>query len=139
MDFFFVFVCKYFLMKNRYYNKNENYNFMKISKMDDKNDYIIINNYETLKYYNQNNVTNILKYLIKILIYCYLNNNNEDKSLIILTSVGINTKTKKIKEKKSYITLKYKIKNNTKDIKLFGKKFVENNHNKCKIIIEKTY
>ena len=57
------------------------------------------------------------------------------EAFILFIPYIINTKTKKIKEKKSYITLKYKIKNNTKDIKLFGKKFVENNKGFCRLKI----
>ena len=42
---------------------------------------------------------------------------------------------KEIKKHLSQMTIIYKINPNTTYIKLFGKKFVENNKNKCKLLI----
>ena len=98
-------------------------------------------------YYNiYNNIIN--NYDLKIRNYCILENINEINSNIIKDIKKINNVNNKMDKIKSILNLYnkmafindlniiYKINNNDEKVRLFGHKFVENNKNICKILID---
>ena len=138
-------------IKNELQIMNDKINLMK-SKINEiinicttvKNNYEIIFRIKKTIYENTNkNYTNYQE----IMNQKFINNDflqdlnlliNENKTMSIFENI-LNLKEKMVKseELKNYIIIKYKIKEKDKNIKIFGKDFVENNYDKCKILFNK--
>ena len=99
-----------------YYNiNNDIYNSLKNKQI----------NYELLYSYNKINKSDIINDINNII-------NNENNRYKILTKISNNIKTKFNEE----ITIQYLIEDNDDNIRLFGKFFVDNNKENCKIILD---
>ena len=114
------------IVSNEIMDENEMNNDIDEAPMDYSNDLLLVENLINKKYINYFHFINIIE------CYNYMKNKYDKENI-----EKINLQPS-INNEEEYIKIKYKIDKKQEITKIFGNRFVENNKDKCKIIIDDT-